>query len=230
MNIQNILDEVQLSLAPFRQAKMDAEARQAKVEELKQRSLANVFKGSAVATDARQRLEDHEATMKAKKAARIKQRAKQIATGNPIQSEVLEFDTEGKRLLDEAEESDAVLAELRKLDDWNSNQLQQAEAAVAQAETGIYQAYLEGIATKMIEHDSIMRSLHKELSEMMPTEVHRPRTMAKPSPLVEKALALVVIDQIHVPVNLLRGGATAVNPWEMRKKALMNSKSGEVKC
>jgi hypothetical protein len=89
------------------------------------------------------------------------------------------------------------------------------------AETAIYQAYLEGIATRMMEHDSIMRGLHAELSTMMPSEIHRPRNMTKPSELVEKALALVVIDQLHVPVNQLRGGAAAVVPWTERKRALM---------
>jgi hypothetical protein len=60
-----------------------------------------------------------------------------------------------------------------------------------------------------------------ELSAMMPVEIHRPVNMRGPSSLVEKALALVVVDQIHVPVNQLRGGAAAVVPWTERKRALM---------
>lgn len=219
--VKQILADVQASLEPHRKAQADARDRQAHVETLKLQSAANVVEGEKDAAQAHQLLADHQAAMKAKKAARAQARADRITSGRSIEPQTIEFDVEGRRIQENSEEADAALAQLRQIDGLRSEELQQAEAAVAAAETAIYQAYLEGISTRMIEHDSIMRGLHEELSAMVPSEIHRPRNVARPSPLVEKALGLVVIDQLHVPVNILRGGTTHTTAWVERKRALM---------
>ena len=219
--VKRILEDVQASLEPYRKAHVDARDRQAHVETLKVQSAANVAEGETDAANAHQLLTDHQAAMKAKKAARAQQRADRITSGRPIDPQTIDFDMEGRRLQENAEEADAALAQLREIYGKRCDELAKAEADVMATEAAIYQAYLEGIANRMIEHDAILRGLHAELAEMMPSEIHRPRHMAQPSTLVEKALALVVIDQIHVPVNLLRGGAASVVPWNERRKALM---------
>lgn len=219
--VKQILAVVQASLEPHRKAQADARDRQANVESLKQQSTANVVKGEKDAAHAHQLLVDHQAAMRATKAARAQARADRIVAGRSIEPQTIDFDMEGRHIQENADEADAALAQLRQIDGLRSDELEQAEAAVSAAETAIYQAYIEGIAARMIEHDSVMRGLHEELSAMVPSEINRPRNVAKPSPLVEKALGLVVIDQLHVPVNILRGGAAAVVPWTERKRALL---------
>jgi hypothetical protein len=222
MNVKKILDEVQASLEPRRKAKLDAQDRQAHVETLQAQSAVNVVRGERDAAQAHQLLANHQAAMKTQKAVRAWARADRIASGRSIEPQSIPFDMEARRLMDDVEEADAALARLREIYARRCDELQKAEAAVREAETGIVQAYLEGIATRMIEQDSILRELHAELSEMVPSEIHRPRNMAKPTPLVEKALGLVVIDELNVPVNKLRGGPAAVIPWQERRKALMS--------
>jgi hypothetical protein len=219
--VKRILADVQASLEPHRKAQADARDRQANVETLKLQSAASVVEGEKDAAQAHQLLADHQAAMKSKKAARAQARADRIVAGRAIEPQTIDFDVEGRRLQENAEEAGAALAQLRQIDGLRSDALQKAEAAVTAAEAAIYQAYLEGIAIRMMAQDSIMRGLHAELSAMMPAEINRPVNMPGPSSLVEKALALVVIDQIHVPVNQLRGEAAAVVPWTERKRALM---------
>jgi hypothetical protein len=222
MNVKKILEDLDASLAPHRKAKAVAQELLAQALSLKQQSAANVVEGEKVADQARLLLDDHEQSMKSKKAARAQARAHRIASGGKTEPPApAADDIEGRRLREDAEEADAAYANLQEIDALRSVELQKADAAVTAAETQIYQAYVEGIAAQMIEHDSVMRGLHTELSAMVPSEIHRPRNMAKPSPLVEKALGLVVIDQLHIPVNQLRGGVAAIVPWQERKRELM---------
>jgi hypothetical protein len=207
MQVKKILEEVQASLEPHRKAQVDARDRQAYAETLQAQSAANVMEGEKDAARAHQLLADHQAAMKAQKAERAQARADRIASGRSIELQTIPFDMEARRLMDDAEEADAALARLKEVYARRCDELQKAESAVRDAETAITQAYVEGIATRMIEHDSIIRGLHVELSEMVPSEIHRPRNMAKPSPLVEKAMGLVTIDYINTPVNQLRGAA-----------------------
>jgi hypothetical protein len=219
--LKQILEEVQARLEPHRNAKASAQDLAAHALVLKQQSAANVVEGEKDADQAHQLRADHNRLMEAKKAERVKARADRIASGRTTEAPPpVTDDAEGRRLNENAEEADAALARLREIDSIHGIELQKAEAAVVAAASAIYQAYLEGIAGHMIEHDSIMRGLHAELSAMVPSEINRPRTMRRPSPLVEKALALVVVDQLHVPSNQLRGGATAIEPWIDRKRAL----------
>jgi hypothetical protein len=218
--VKQIPEEVQASLEPHRKAKIGAQELLAQALALKQQSAENVLKGERDADQARLLLDDHEQAMKSKKALRAQARANRIASGRSMEPQTMDFDVEGRRLREDAEEADAAYVNLKEIDALRSIELQKAEAAVTAAETGIYQAYLEGIAAQMIEHNSVMRGLHAELSSMVPSEINRPRTMPRPSPLAEKALALVVIDELHVPVSQLQGGTTHTNAWAERRKAL----------
>jgi hypothetical protein len=213
MTVKTILEEVQASLDPYRKAKVDAQDRQAHVETLQVQSAANVVEGEKDAVLAHQLLADHQAAMKAKKAARAQARADRIVSGRPSEPQTISFDMEARRLTDDAEEADAALARLREIYARRCDELQKAESEVREAETNITQAYLEGVATRMIEQDGILRGLHAELSAMVPSEIHRPRNMARPSPLVEKALGLVIIDWLNTPVNQLRGAAVVPAVW-----------------
>jgi hypothetical protein len=222
MNVKKILEDIQASLEPHRKAKAVAQESLAQALALKEQSAANVIKGEDDADRARLLLDDHEQAMKTKKAARAQARAERIASGRTTETPVTATDDlEGRRLREDAEEADAALAQLQEIDALRGVELKKVEAAVIAAETAIYQAYLEGIATQIVEHDSIMRGLHAELSAMVPSEINRPRNMARPSPLVEKALTLVVIDELQVPVSQLRGGTAHTTAWAERKRTLM---------
>jgi hypothetical protein len=220
--VKTILEQVQATLEPHRKAKAVDQDLVVQALDLKQQSAANVVEGEKDAANAHQLLAGHMTLMQSKKAARAQARADRIASGGKTETQsTITDDIEGRRLTENAEDADAALARLREIDGLRGVELQKAEAAVIGAETNIYLAYLEGIAAKMLEHDSIMRGLHAELSAMVPSEINRPRNVAKPSPLVEKALGLVVIDELHVPVSQLRGGTTHTTAWAERKRALM---------
>jgi hypothetical protein len=206
--VKKILDEIEASLEPHRNAKAVAQELLAQALALKEQSAANVATGEKDADRARLLLDDHDQAMKSKKAARAQARADRIASGGKAEPLTpIADDVEGRQLRADAEEADAAYINLKEIDALRGVELQKADARVAAAETAITQAYVEGIATRMIEQDSILRGLHAELSEMVPSEIHRPRNMARPSPLVEKALALVPVDWINTPINQLRGAA-----------------------
>lgn len=212
--VQQILGNVQASLAPLHESLTAAQGILAQVLSRKEQSADNVLKGEQDAAQAYQLLADHEAFTQEKKAARAQARAERIASGGKAgQKGCASDDTEIRRLTENAEEADAALTQLQEVDRVIGVEFQKAEAAVTAATTRIDQAHAEGIATAMLEYDSIIRGLHSKLYAMVPGELYRSAKTARPSAMVKKALTLVFVDERDVAVNALRGIEVVPTKW-----------------
>jgi len=206
MNLETILKEVQASLDAYRKAKVEALDKQSYMEAVKQQSTANRFQSEIALTDARQRLQDHREQMEVKKKARIKAKVERITAGAPVKPVVFEFDTKERQLTIEVEEAEAVFAKILEVYTNDCDELAKAEAKVVSATQAISTAYMEGVATKALFYDSLMRELHAELSKMVPLEIDlRPGEFQRRPDAVKKALGLVVTDPFHTPANKLPG-------------------------
>jgi hypothetical protein len=74
-------------------------------------------------------------------------------------------------------------------------------------EAEIQDAYVNGIATRILELGEALQGLHKELLNFVPDEINqRPADRARISSLVQRALELVpATEGIHTPANKLPG-------------------------
>jgi hypothetical protein len=224
--VQALLAAVAVSLAAERAAKATAiKARDAALE-LKRQSAATVAGGEKEAAHAHRMVAEHVATMKAQRDARAQARAERIAEGRtsggavPAGTDDADL-ARSRRLAEDADEADAALAQLRAVDERRAMELQKAESAVTAAGKKLEDAGLLALAAQIDHYDKLMRALHSELRAVLPAPMDMPPGMLSALPQVERALSLVVIDQLHVPVNQLRGGTMHNAAWAERRAALI---------
>jgi predicted nucleic acid-binding Zn-ribbon protein len=202
MTAKQILDEIHFSLEHLRKSKADAEDNLANARANKHQTETRIRDGEQDLEEARRLLADHELSVKAKKAERIKARAEKRVTAPFFLDDVQ------RRLVENVEEAEATVALLTEYDSKAASEVKTAEGDVAVATENIYRAHIEGIAARMLEHDALIHELHLELSALVPNELHRPRNQAPPSTVVLNAMALVKIDWMNTPVNKLGGSIT----------------------
>lgn len=215
-----ILGEVQSTLEPYRKAKADAIKLAAQALDRKERSAANVVRAKTDAVKAQEKLNDLDAMVQARKAEKVKARVDQLASGAKAEPVVLNFDIDRaqrelhKRAEDAVEEANSVLAQFLEIDVQCGYDLLTAEANVSAADLAIDQAYLDGIAARMLDQNAVIRRLHAELFARVPSEFDRRPGTPKPSQLVERALALVEgVGDFTIPTNQMRGFDVVPAKW-----------------
>ena len=200
-----ILEEVKETLEPFKKAMAEAQDKQDHIETLQQQSLANLLKAQGESGEAHHLLANHQQIIKSGKTARTQARVDRIVSGKPPGKPMLTDDVEGRRLQENAGEADAVVAQLQEVYNKYCDDLRKAEAVVAAAGAQRIQAYLDGIATQMLEHDAAIKGLHAKLMTMTPavSNISAVVRMAKRLVVPEVIRPIAIVNQ-QFPRPLIR--------------------------